>query len=156
MLRAFLTTQLLGGAGLSTGGVPLKLRGESHILFARIHSILSDGDGLRQALQWSGAAGVKPCFRHPNVLKRDSDRVGRAGCTDYVEIDCSDPRSFTPWSQEALSGAVDITLRAREQLGGRRGCRAELERMQKAFGFAFTEDSPHRQPPSHPPTPGDV
>jgi hypothetical protein len=33
--------------------------------------LLSDGDGLRQALSWRGAASLKPCIKHPNVCKKD-------------------------------------------------------------------------------------
>ena len=140
MLRAFLSLQLLGPTGLSTAGLPLVLGDEAHILFARIGTVLSDGDGLRQALQWSGAGGLRPCFRHPNVLMKNSDRAGRQGGDDYVEIGCADPSRFASWTRESLASAVRMTLEKREQLGHRRGVSTELDRMAKAFGFAFTKD----------------
>lgn len=71
-LRVFLERQLLGRNGLSTVGCPLSLGGENRLLYARLTNLLSDGDGLRQALDWKGAAGLKACFKHVNVFKKVS------------------------------------------------------------------------------------
>ena len=67
-MREFLKLLLLGPTGLATAGLPLRIQDEVRLIHATVGAMLSDGDGLRQALQWVGAAGVKPCFRHPNVL----------------------------------------------------------------------------------------
>jgi hypothetical protein len=70
-LREYLRLQLLGTCGLATGGVPLVLDGEVLLVFAKLTNILSDGDGLRVALDWRGHASLKPCFKHMNVFKKD-------------------------------------------------------------------------------------
>ena len=73
MLRAFLRLQLLGTDGLCTVGLPLSIMNVPHLLYDRVGCLLSDGDGIRQALQWLGAAAVKLCFRQWDVMKETSD-----------------------------------------------------------------------------------
>ena len=79
ILRAFLRVLLLGAEGFSTSGFPVTVAGTTQLLFATVHTLLSDGDGLRQALEWLGAAALKPCFRHWNVFSEESDLAER--CT---------------------------------------------------------------------------
>ena len=71
-LRLFLDRLLLGPAGFATAGCPVPIAGTGRLLFARVTNLPSDGDGLRQALDWKGASGLKPCFKHYNVLKKDN------------------------------------------------------------------------------------
>ena len=70
-LKVYLQRQLAGPCGLSTSGVALVLSGQPVMLFARFTNLLSDGDGLRQALDWRGHGSLKPCFKHFNVFKKD-------------------------------------------------------------------------------------
>ncbi len=72
MLRVYLQRQLLGPCGLATSGVPVVLAGQPTLIFARLTNLLSDGDGLRMALDWKGHASLKPCFKHYNVFKKAS------------------------------------------------------------------------------------
>ena len=76
-LRAFLRIQMLSAGGLATGGVPLCIGGNTIMLYARVANLLSDGDGLRSALDWKGHASMKPCFRHSNIFKTESDLAHR-------------------------------------------------------------------------------
>lgn len=70
-LRAYLERQLLDTTdGLATAGCPLQIKGRTIVLYARLTNLLSDGDGLRQALDWRGASSLKPCIRHHNVFKK--------------------------------------------------------------------------------------
>ena len=70
VLRKFLELQLLGVAGLSTGGVALSIGGSPIMLFAKLHGVLADGDGHMKAWDWKGASSFKPCIKHVNVLKK--------------------------------------------------------------------------------------
>jgi hypothetical protein len=70
-LKRYLHKQLLGTTGLAGAGLPLVVNGQPMLLFARLTNLLSDGDGLRQALDWRGHASLKPCFKHFNVFKKD-------------------------------------------------------------------------------------
>ena len=54
MLREFLMLFLLGKTGLMTAGLPLRIQGGVRFIYATVGAMLSDGDGLRQALQWVG------------------------------------------------------------------------------------------------------
>ena len=56
-LRLFSDRSLLGPAGFATAGCPVQVAGTDRLLFARVMHLLSDGDGLRQALDWKGASG---------------------------------------------------------------------------------------------------
>ncbi len=72
LLRLFLTRILLGPGGLATSGTPLQLAdGRTVLLFARLTNLLSDGEGLKVGLDWKGHGGLKPCFKHYNILKKD-------------------------------------------------------------------------------------
>jgi hypothetical protein len=71
-LSVYLQRHLLGPCGLATSGVPVVLAdGRPTLIFARLTNLLSDGDGLRMALDWRGHASLKPCFKHYNVFKKD-------------------------------------------------------------------------------------
>jgi hypothetical protein len=70
-LRLLLERLLVGPLGVSTAGWALRVGGQDVLVFARLTNLLSDGDGLRQALDWRGASGMKPCFKHVNVCKKD-------------------------------------------------------------------------------------
>lgn len=69
-LRIFLRHFLMGLPGLATSGVALALDGGDVMLHARFAASLADGDGHAKALDWKGASGLKPCFRHYNVYKK--------------------------------------------------------------------------------------
>ena len=56
-LRLFSDRLLLGPAGFETAGCPVQVAGIDRLRFARVMHLLSDGDGLRQALDWKGASG---------------------------------------------------------------------------------------------------
>ena len=70
VLRVFLETLLLGPHGLETSGVPLVLNGVPVLFFAKLGTLLSDGDGHRTAMDWRGAQCLKPCVKHFNVWKK--------------------------------------------------------------------------------------
>ena len=136
MLADFLELQVLGAQGLRHGGVPLKIGGEHRLLYARVGTLLSDGDGLRLALQWAGANGVRPCFRHPNVLSKHGDREAPG----YVTIACADASQFELWTQEGARAMARDVVAAREDVSAGRRRKAYLETLQKAWGFSVTAD----------------
>ena len=70
LLRLFLEHQLLSTTGLAVAGVPITVDGKPVLIFARLHNILGDGEGLMKAFDWKGASSMKPCAKHFNVLKK--------------------------------------------------------------------------------------
>ena len=125
------------GSMLDDAGVALDLGGERvGQLFAKPYRLLSDGDGLRIALQWRGHASTKPCWRHWNVLKK--------GCclsnhmAGYVEIGCDDPNRFKQLRESEFNAAIDELLQARQDWEDGNRSKASLEHLQKAVGFAHT------------------
>lgn len=70
--RRFCHLLLLGPVGLETSGVALNLRGVPTLLWAKLGFVVADGDGHRQAWDWKGASGMRPCLRHYNVLAKAS------------------------------------------------------------------------------------
>ena len=111
MLRIVLDMLLLGPCGLQVAGIPLPIGGQHQLLFARLTNLLSDGDGLRMALDWKGASGLKPCFKHWNVFKLRSGLAHRK--RGFVEIDCSNLASFRSWTSEHLYKVFDSVAVAR-------------------------------------------
>lgn len=64
----------LGAFGLQNVGVLIQSGSRrSMMLYATLGIIISDGDGLRKALNWRGASSMRPCFRHDNVIKKGTN-----------------------------------------------------------------------------------
>ena len=136
MMREFLKLILLGPLGLATAGLPLRIMGEVRLIHATVGALLSDGDGLRQALQWTGAAGVKPCFRHPNVLSNKGNR----DWPGYVHLHCSDTSKFELWTAAGLHAMADDLVAKRAAYDAGRTTWAALERAHRAAGYQVTKD----------------
>ena len=133
VLREFLSHILFSSSGLRTGGVCLELTSGPTLVFARLANLLSDGDGLRQAFDWVGASGLKPCLKHWNVFKKGSDLANRRpGC---VEISCSDPSQFKPWAPVDLASSVDRICAVAGHVAARTMAKIRLTEMEQAVGF---------------------
>ena len=63
-LRDLLKLTLMGVTGMQRVGIPLKIQDAHVVIYCKVGCLLSDGDGLRMALQWMGASSLHPCFRH--------------------------------------------------------------------------------------------
>lgn len=75
LLRLYLRRQLFGPSGLAGAGLPLELADGTVVpLFAKLHAVLADGDGLRIGFDWRGHSSLKPCLRHFNVFKKELDK----------------------------------------------------------------------------------
>ena len=139
VLRSFLRLLLLEPQGLHEGGYPVSVFGQQQLLHARVHTLISDGDGLRQALQWMGASALKPCFRHWNVFNPQSDLAHRCpSARRYVEGTCTDASLFCTWSSEDMRTAADILILARERHAAGDIPFARIEEIQRAYGYKFT------------------
>ncbi len=159
MLRIFLDKLLLGPSGFEVAGVPLPVDGRDQLLFARLTNLLSDGDGHRLALDWRGASGLKPCFKHWSVFKKDSNLASRK--PGFVEIDCSSSALFRSWTCEQLYQVVDGVAAAHEAAQAGTITKAMFEDMTASVGLNFNprgllSDTPLRYlcvtavPSSHP------
>ena len=87
-LRDTLQELLFGNGGLATSGVAVEVKGEPVLLFARLCSLLSDGDGHRIAYDWRGSSSMKPCIKHTNVLKKDPKFSDVVLCTSSESSRC--------------------------------------------------------------------
>ena len=115
MLRDLLKLTLCSPTGIQIVGLPLEIKGELATIYAKVGCLLSDGDGLRIALQWMGSGSLHPCFRHWNVLKKNSDRAHHCSSGTYVEIDCHDATKFKCWSTADLATTIDVCTEAEQQ-----------------------------------------
>ena len=136
MLDKFVKLMLFGPHGLETAGVSIVCDGVSIPLYAKLKHLFSDGDGLRAALEWKGASGFKPCFRHWNCLMKNSEIVGRD--PDYVEITCNDPARFRRWGPGELESSVDMLAETLRRVRAGTLPAARLESLEKAIGFNAT------------------
>ncbi len=64
-LRAFATK---GAQIIHTSGVSFSVADQPYIVYARLTCFCTDGDGTKQALNLTGASGVRPCVRCPNAF----------------------------------------------------------------------------------------
>ena len=104
--KTYLKKMFLGPLGLATAGLAVDLCGEKTILFAKPFVLLSDGDGHRSALDWRGANAIRCCFKHVNVLKKDSNLAHRR--PNFVEIDCVDTQRFIRATCDDVKTAMDV------------------------------------------------
>jgi hypothetical protein len=103
-LRVLLRRLFDGPLGLRTSGVPILVNGQRQLLYARLSCVLSDGDGLRAALDLKGSSGLLPCIKCKNVLKRDSDLSHRRG--GFVETSCHEFHKFEAMTSDELATTV--------------------------------------------------
>ena len=110
MLRDLLRLTLGGPSGMQSAGMAVVVRGQCVPIFARAVCLLSDGDGLKQALEWNGASSTKPCFRHWNCLSKNHSLSQSSD--SYVAIDCSSSNKFQLWSEDEWRTSIDVCVQA--------------------------------------------
>ena len=72
ILADFLERFFFGSHGFLTAGVPISDGTQMFLLYATLGVLISDGDGIRKATGWRGAASMRPCMKHSNVLKKNT------------------------------------------------------------------------------------
>lgn len=133
MLRRFLNLFLFGDTGISSSGTPIEIDGVFHVIWARVSNILADGDGHRMALSWKGAAGMKPCVRHWNLVRLGSGLIEHDSA--FVEPDCTDHHRFQRATTAELGDAMDslVLLESRVQAGNMP--KSRLQNLEMAVGL---------------------
>ena len=139
MLKLLLKLLLVGTHGLQSVGVTFNAQGRDFVLFGRLAVLLSDGDGLREALDWKGHAGVKLCFRHWNIVNKNMDLVERDPARQYVELKCHDHTKFKCWGPGELEASIDMLVEAKRRVAAGTMTNARLQALEKAFGFNSNE-----------------
>jgi len=135
-LRLLLKHMFLGTHGLQTTGFPITVEGHVvAVIFAKLRWLFSDGDGLRAGLDWKGAAGIKPCFMHWNVLSKNSDLLRGDGADEYVDITCYDVNRFRCWSPDELYSTIDMLVAARSRVVAGTMYHNRLANLEKTCGF---------------------
>jgi hypothetical protein len=135
LLALYLKKQLLGPSGIATAGVPLVLDGQVVLIFAKLTNLLSDGDGLRQAFNWKGASGIKPCFKHYNVFNKNTELAARE--PGFVEIGCHDFDAFRSWSPAQLSKMVDLLRAADARVSAGTMTKGDFNDLQVTLGLNY-------------------
>ena len=139
MLKLLLKLLLVGTHGLQSVGVSFTAQGRDFVLFGRLAVLLSDGDGLREALDWKGHAGVKLCFRHWNIVNKNMDLVERDPARRYVELKCHDHTKFKCWGPGELEASIDMLVEAKRRVAAGTMTNARLQALEKAIGFNSNE-----------------
>ena len=138
MLRDLLHLVLLSPTGLQKVGLGMQLKGDFVNIHCKVGCLLSDGDGLRLALQWMGPGSLHPCFRHWNVLKKGSARAEHN--SRFVEIDCHSSAKFKTWRSGELAEAIDVVVEAHRQRIGGAMTASRLKEVQRHLGFRATQE----------------
>ena len=106
-LRIYLERQFLSANALGTVGVPLMLFGELFVVKAKLVHLLSDGDGLRSALNWRGASSLRPFWQYWNYTKKGSN-IQEHAADILVDITCTDPLRFKKQTDAHLDAAIAV------------------------------------------------
>ena len=115
VLRAFLRRLVFGTYGCSTAGLVLNLGSHgTRLIHARVTHLLADGEGLQVFFEWSGAASMKPCLRHYNILMKNSGvedaRFVEIGCSEAHRMRCYATADYVKLA-EGLAEAKDRLIR---------------------------------------------
>ena len=128
-LAVFLRILLVGDLGMETVGVPFSFEGKVYKTFAKLECLLSDGEGLKSAWSVTGWAGIRPCIRCQNVLKKGSDLAWRSDA--FVEIGCADHAKFVLSTPQDLEREIS----AIEDFAAGGGSAARLQGLETAYGI---------------------
>ena len=139
MLRCFLDRLLFGTHGLVTAGMALRLQDQSFAIFAKLHILLADGEGLKHSFDWKGSSGLKPCLTHFNVCKKQSDLAGRR--EGFVEISCADPSKFRTWKQDDARKSMSMLNEASRRVRAKALPKTRLQELSMIFGLNSNEHS---------------
>ena len=132
-LRMFLRRLLLGPLGLASAGMSLSILGRAVLIKGTVTNLLSDGDGLRSALDWRGAAGMKPCFFHWNIFRKDSDLSHRQ--PGYCEISSCNPQCWQKMTGADLATIIDTLIAADQRAQEGTITKTRVENMGQMLGF---------------------
>ena len=138
MLRDYFRVQLLGPNSIQFAGCPVVIGDMSLIIHAKLKVLMSDGDGIRIGFDWRGQSGLKPCFKHFNVWKIDSDMAGRQ--PGHVEITCGDATKFCAYTDADYYGSVDSAIEAKRMYNRRELTKGLFENWCKLCGLNCNED----------------
>ena len=85
----------LGALGLQSLGATFTQKGSAHQLFARLKGLLSDGEGIKNALGFVRYNSIRPCIQCKTVSKKGSDLAWRSH-RGVVAIGSTDRCKFVP------------------------------------------------------------
>lgn len=130
----------LHGLAPSAAGISLAIpspAGDVHFtLHAVVKRMIADGEGLMKGLQWKGPSSLRPCVRHPNVVKKDS-KLDEAEAS-FVQCTCSDHLRFETTVDHSLYAKVDFVMAAAARRQRREITKTTYEELEKAAGFSAT------------------
>lgn len=133
ILSRYLLLHLSGATGVQTAGVVVTSNGQSFLIFAKLVTLISDGEGLKFALDWKGPSGLKPCFKHHNVWAKGSDLAHRA--VGHVELTCANPAEFKRFTKAEFESSVDTVLEASRRVRAGTMMQGRLETIEMTMGF---------------------
>jgi hypothetical protein len=135
MVATFLRRALLGPTGLTNAGWVIDFASGPVAIFGGLAAMLTDGDGWRLVFDWRGHGSLKPCFRHWNVLRKNSDLAWRR--PGYCEISCPDVNQFRTWRAQDIHKAVDLLAAASARVDAGTLPRARFAELEQAHGLNF-------------------
>jgi len=106
VINWFLKRMLWGPHGINSVGATFTLEGRNYVFFAQLAVLMSDAEGHQRVVGWRGASCFKPCPRHMNVWRKDSDLASRLD--RQVEITCADSSLMRVGSKQEFEDACDI------------------------------------------------
>ena len=141
ILRRLLRRALLGPESFPIQGLLVRFKSPHGAqrcvqIKARLHTILTDGEGHQVSLEWNGPSSMRPTFDFANVFLRGS---GMERVHGYVDITCSELSAMRRWTYEHWLRNIDGVLDARERHSRGELSSANLKQYIKSAGFCATK-----------------
>ena len=133
--RCVLHSLLTSPLSVRRAGIALSLHGEPFMLFAKLEIILTDLDGHRLNLDWTGAGGTRPCFGCANVWRKNYPVI-----PGQVTICEHDVTKFQPMTTSLLFDMLDVLEGAYHQWQSGEITKAQYADMEQAFGYHYNPD----------------
>ena len=128
--KLFLRRLLINSLRPKRAGIPVRIGRVWHVIFTHLADSVTDGDGHKQALEWVGAAGLKPCFIHGNVFSKNSRMVD----ANNVTITCHELDRFALNNHAGLYRNAAIMVGAHGRHAAGEMSLGNFERLRKATG----------------------
>ena len=142
VLRRFLRRAILSATSVASFPLLVRFTHEDvqrvARITARLHTLLTDGEGHQKTLEWNGPSSLRPSFDFANVFMKDAGMVDPVA--NYVDITCSDLSLFRRWSDDSWHRNVDSVLAARERHQRGEITKTVLKNHIKGAGFCVTPE----------------
>ena len=136
VFRLILRRLFMAPESFGTTGVAVRIGGVYCSIHAKLHWLLSDGEGHKITLCWKGASSMRPCLVHKNVVMKDARPMEFLGDA-FVDICCHEFHRFQVRSSHEFAVSAHKVRGAHELRQARDMTKTLCEQIEMAEGLKF-------------------